>query len=76
MRRISNMVNIHFIRQKELNGLGDAIHYAKDHIGDEPFAVLLGDTVLDSVIPVTQQIIDVYNQYCCRDSSGEQCRLL
>lgn len=63
IRRISDMANIHFIRQKELNGLGDAISYARQHVGNEPFAVLLGDTVLDSVIPVTQQLIDVYNQY-------------
>ncbi|MBN2010746.1 UTP--glucose-1-phosphate uridylyltransferase GalU [candidate division KSB1 bacterium] len=63
VRRISDMANIHFIRQKELNGLGDAIYYARLHTGDEPFAVLLGDTIIDSVIPVTQQLIDVYEQY-------------
>jgi UTP--glucose-1-phosphate uridylyltransferase len=60
---LSDMANIHFIRQKEMNGLGDAIYYARQHTGNEPFAVLLGDTILDSVIPVTQQLIDVYNQY-------------
>ena len=58
IRRISEMANIYFIRQKELNGLGDAIYYAKQHVGNEPFAVLLGDTVIDSVIPATQQLID------------------
>ena len=63
MRRISDMANIHFIRQKELNGLGDAIYQAKSHVGDEPFAVLLGDTVLDSIIPVTQQLIDIFELY-------------
>jgi UTP--glucose-1-phosphate uridylyltransferase len=63
IRRISEMANIHYIRQKELNGLGDAIYYAKQHTGDEPFAVLLGDTVIDSVIPVTQQLIDIFEQY-------------
>lgn len=63
IRRISDMANIHFIRQKELNGLGDAIRYAKLHTGDEPFAVLLGDTIIDSVIPVTQQLVDIYEQY-------------
>jgi len=63
IRRIADMANIHFIRQKEINGLGDAIRYAEQHVGDEPFAVLLGDTIIDSVIPVTQQIIDVYEQY-------------
>ncbi len=63
LRHIENMANIHFIRQKELNGLGDAIYYARFHCGNEPFAVLLGDTILGSVIPVTQQVIDTYEQY-------------
>ncbi len=63
MRHIENMANIHFVRQKELNGLGDAVYYARHHCGNEPFAVLLGDTILDSVIPVTQQMIDIYEQY-------------
>ncbi|MBN1700002.1 MAG: UTP--glucose-1-phosphate uridylyltransferase GalU [Spirochaetales bacterium] len=63
IRRIGEMANIHYIRQKEPNGLGDAISYAKQHVGNEPFAVLLGDTVIDAVIPVTQQLIDIYEQY-------------
>ncbi len=62
--RLGEMANIHFIRQKELKGLGDAISYARQHTGDEPFVVMLGDTIIDSVIPVTQQLIDVYNQFC------------
>ena len=63
MRRLSDMADIHFVRQRELNGLGDAIYYARHHVGNEPFAVLLGDTIMDSVIPVTQQLIDTYDQY-------------
>ena len=63
MRRLADMANIHFIRQKEINGLGDAICYARHHVGNEPFAVLLGDTIIDSVIPVTQQLMDIYAQY-------------
>ena len=63
LRHIENMANIHFIRQKELNGLGDAIYHARFHCGNEPFAVLLGDTVIDSVIPATQQLIDTFEQY-------------
>lgn len=63
IRRISDMASIHFVRQKELNGLGDAITYARQHVGNEPFAVLLGDTIIDSVIPVTQQLVDLYDQY-------------
>ncbi|WP_461111895.1 UTP--glucose-1-phosphate uridylyltransferase GalU [Spirosoma jeollabukense] len=65
MRRLSDMANLHYVRQRELNGLGDAIRYARHHVGDEPFAVLLGDTIMDSVIPVTQQLIDTYAQYGC-----------
>lgn len=63
LRHIESMANIHFIRQKELNGLGDAIYHARFHCKHEPFAVLLGDTIIDSVIPVTQQLIDSYEQY-------------
>lgn len=63
IRHIEDMANIHFIRQKELNGLGDAIYHARFHCSNEPFAVLLGDTIIDSVIPVTQQLIDSYEQY-------------
>ncbi len=58
-------VNIHFVWQHTQNGLGDAIRYAKDHVGNEPFAVLLGDTVLESAEerPVTRQLMDVYDRY-------------
>jgi UTP--glucose-1-phosphate uridylyltransferase len=63
IRRIGDMANIHFIRQKEVSGLGSAILYAAQHIGNEPFAVLLGDSIIRSVIPVTQQLIDIYEQY-------------
>jgi len=63
IRRLAEMANIHFIRQKETNGLGDAIYHARMHTGDEPFVVLLGDTIIDSVIPATQQLIDIYEQY-------------
>jgi len=63
VRNLTNLANIHFIRQKEISGLGDAIYYARQHTGNEPFAVLLGDTIIDSVIPVTQQLMDIYDQY-------------
>jgi UTP--glucose-1-phosphate uridylyltransferase len=63
VRRLADMAHIHFIRQKESNGLGDAIYHARMHTGDEPFAVLLGDSIIHSVIPATQQLIDVYEQY-------------
>lgn len=63
VRDISNMVNIHYIRQKEPNGLGHAIYCAKSFIGDEPFAVLLGDDIVDSKTPCLKQLIDCYNEY-------------
>ena len=60
---ISNMVNIHYIRQKEPKGLGHAIHCAKSFIGDEPFAVLLGDDIVDSETPCLKQLINAYDEY-------------
>lgn len=63
MIRLADMADIHFIRQKEQNGLGDAIRYARNHVGDEPFAVLLGDTILDSPTPVTRQLMDIFQQF-------------
>ncbi len=63
IRHIGDMANIHYIRQKEMNGLGDAIRYARCHVGNEPIAVLLGDSRIDTVIPATQQLIDIYEQY-------------
>ncbi|WP_297087358.1 UTP--glucose-1-phosphate uridylyltransferase GalU [uncultured Draconibacterium sp.] len=63
IRSISNMANIHFVWQKEMNGLGDAILHAKHHVGNEPFVILLGDTLVQSEDgPITKQLIDVYNE--------------
>jgi UTP--glucose-1-phosphate uridylyltransferase len=64
IKRISHLADIHFIRQQELNGLGDAILYAERHVGNEPFAVLLGDTIIDTrQQPITRQLIEVYARY-------------
>ncbi|WZL73653.1 UTP--glucose-1-phosphate uridylyltransferase GalU [Clostridiaceae bacterium 35-E11] len=60
---ISNMVNIHYIRQKNPKGLGHAINCARSFIGNEPFAVLLGDDIVDAEVPCLKQMIDVYNEY-------------
>ena len=59
LKKISSIENIHFIRQKEPRGLGDAIGIAEKHIGDEPFAVLLGDDILRGAQPCTKQLIDI-----------------
>ena len=63
VQKISNMVNIHYIRQKEPKGLGHAIYCAKSFIGNDPFAVLLGDDIVDSEIPCLKQLIGAYNEY-------------
>ena len=63
VRRISDLADIHFVWQKELKGLGDALYCARHHVGDEPFAVLLGDTVLESDEPVTAQLAAVHDRY-------------
>lgn len=60
---ISNMVDIHYIRQKEPKGLGHAINCASTFIGDEPFAVLLGDDIVHSKVPCLKQLIDAYDKY-------------
>ncbi|MED1471502.1 UTP--glucose-1-phosphate uridylyltransferase GalU [Bacillus salipaludis] len=63
VRRISEMVNIHYIRQKEPKGLGHAIYCAKSFIGNEPFAVLLGDDIVYSEKPCLKQMIEKYEEY-------------
>ena len=63
VQSISNMVNIHYIRQKEPKGLGHAVHCAKSFIGDEPFAVLLGDDIVDAETPCLKQMINAYDEY-------------
>ncbi|WP_332842148.1 UTP--glucose-1-phosphate uridylyltransferase GalU [Paraclostridium sp. AKS81] len=63
VKEISSMVDIHFIRQKEPKGLGHAIYCAKSFVGDEPFAVLLGDDIVDNEVPCLAQLIKAYNEY-------------
>jgi len=60
VRRISNMVQVSYTRQKEPLGLGHAVLVAKDLVGDEPCAVLLGDVLIPGPNPATKQLIDVY----------------
>jgi UTP--glucose-1-phosphate uridylyltransferase len=58
----ASKVDIHYIRQKEPKGLGHAVWCARKFIGDEPFAVLLGDDIVQAETPCTKQLIDVYNE--------------
>ncbi|MDU6359218.1 MAG: UTP--glucose-1-phosphate uridylyltransferase GalU [Clostridiales bacterium] len=62
-RSVSEIANIYYIRQKEPKGLGHAVLTAKTFIGDEPFAVLLGDDVITSEVPCLKQMMDMYEQY-------------
>lgn len=62
IERISHLADIHYIRQKEALGLGHAILCAKKHIGDDAFAVLLGDDIVFSDVPCTKQLIDQYKK--------------
>jgi len=63
VRAISDIVNISYTRQKQALGLGHAIYQAKDFVGDEPFAALLADDVVDAEKPALRQMIDVYEKY-------------
>ncbi|SHK16257.1 UTP--glucose-1-phosphate uridylyltransferase [Clostridium cavendishii DSM 21758] len=63
VKDISAMVDIHYIRQKEPKGLGHAISRARTFVGNEPFAVLLGDDVVDADKPCLKQLIDCYDEY-------------
>jgi UTP--glucose-1-phosphate uridylyltransferase len=63
VRKISRMINIHTVRQKEPLGLGHAIYCAKSFVGNEPFAVLLGDDVVDSEKPCLKQMMEVFEKY-------------
>ena len=60
---ISNMVDVYFIRQKEPKGLGHAIYCARSFVGDEPFAILLGDDIVDNDVPCLKQLIGAYDEY-------------
>lgn len=63
VRKSSEMADIHYIRQKEPRGLGHAIWCARKFIGNEPFAVLLGDDIVQADKPCLKQMIEIYDQY-------------
>lgn len=63
VRRAADLANIFYVRQKETRGLGHAIWRAKRFVGDEPFAVLLGDDIMRAEKPVTAQLIEVAERY-------------
>lgn len=65
IRRISDLANIGYLRQKEQLGLGHAVLITKDLVGDEPFALFLPDDVIDSPVPCMKQMMDVFDRFNC-----------
>ncbi len=65
VRQISDLIHIAYVRQKEALGLGHAVLTARELVGDEPFAVLLADDVIDANVPCLKQMMDVFNQTQC-----------
>jgi UTP--glucose-1-phosphate uridylyltransferase len=63
MREISRLATVSYVRQREALGLGHAILQARDFVGDEPFAVLLSDDIIDARVPALKQLMDVYEKY-------------
>lgn len=63
MEEISDLADIHYVRQKEQRGLGDAIYCARKFVGDESFAVLLGDTITINDVPCTKQLMNIFEEY-------------
>lgn len=63
IQNVSNLANIHYIRQKEIKGLGHAISCAKAFVGNEPFAVLLPDDLIYSATPCLKQLTEIYDKY-------------
>jgi UTP--glucose-1-phosphate uridylyltransferase len=63
VRSISGMINLSYVRQKETLGLGHAVLMAKELVGDEPFAVMLGDDIIDSTVPCMRQMVEVFEQH-------------
>lgn len=63
IQNIADLADIHYVRQKDRNGLGDAVRYARKHVGDEPFALLLGDTIVESDVPCTATLLQYAEEY-------------
>lgn len=63
VRAVSDIANVSYTRQKQALGLGHAIYQAKDFVGNEPFAALLADDLVDSEVPALKQMIDVFEKY-------------
>lgn len=65
IREISDMINVSYVRQKEALGLGHAVLVPKHLVGDEPFAVLLGDDIIESKVPCLKQLMRAFKKHRC-----------
>ncbi|MCP2604913.1 UTP--glucose-1-phosphate uridylyltransferase GalU [Candidatus Aminicenantes bacterium AH-873-B07] len=65
IKKVADLAYITYLRQKEMLGLGHAVLIAEDFIGNEPFAILLPDDIIDSDKPCLKQLIEVYSEYSC-----------
>jgi UTP--glucose-1-phosphate uridylyltransferase len=63
VRSVSDLINVAYVRQKEALGLGHAVLRARELVGEEPFAVILSDDVIDAEVPALRQLLDVYEFY-------------
>ena len=77
IREVADMADVYFVRQKETKGLGHAVWRAKSFVGDEPFAILLGDDIMLSETPVLKQLVDAAEANSCsaiaiREFPGEE----
>jgi UTP--glucose-1-phosphate uridylyltransferase len=63
VRQISDMATIHYIRQRDPLGLGHAVAVAEEHVGDEPFAVLLGDDIMSETHPLLPEMLRIHDRY-------------
>lgn len=66
VRAVNQLARVHFVWQHEMRGLGDAVLYARDHVGAEPFALLMGDTIVEpaaGAAPVTRQLCEVWERH-------------
>ena len=63
VRNVSDLIHVSYVRQKEALGLGHAILMARELVGEEPFAVLLGDDIIDAPVPCLRQMLDVYERF-------------
>ena len=77
IRDVADMADVYFVRQKETKGLGHAVWRAKSFVGNEPFAILLGDDIMLSETPVLKQLVDAAEANSCsaiaiREFPGEE----